>query len=490
MDACIRALEVEWGVKRTMDRDAVRIFTMFLSLVLIILQSGLLPAFADKETEESACSSFAAEYGLTKGNLEDHLLPIGTGQTFKLTGYYLSPALVAKWGGSTAMGPPAVTGVCACSQANPPFPMGSVLFIPSLGRLFIACDTGGSREDSILGSYWLDIFCNTEAECYQVTADGVPVYQVDPAWLAENGFGDFSSQYNMVTGANVSGYSFSGSFSSMTLGSYEWSDDQLDLIKTEQETNKEIDWKKEFDLEVSENDSSPEVLPAGEYGLDPSTALGLNLTQNAMSNASYSQNYPAWSSTGKYNDGDCVVYQGNVWKCLDSDAVADEERYKGMSPPDAIKKAGEGNPPWEQLTGGSAVSGKSEYVQMPTCYDTDTNAKMYSFLVDIVNKYALGTGCPYVWGGTSPGNWDCSGFTMWVYREYFGISLPHYSGAQANCGRAVAPNDIQPGDLLYFGHGHVAIYIGNGQMVHARNENLGTDVSDYGWNADAIRRLL
>ena len=85
-----------------------------------------------------------------------------------------------------------------------------------------------------------------------------------------------------------------------------------------------------------------------------------------------------------------------------------------------------------------------------------------SGVAGIALKY-LGT--PYVYGGTSPSGFDCSGFTQYVFRQV-GISLPRTSGAQSRSGQYVSLSNIKSGDLLY-GPGHVGIYIGNGQYVHA-----------------------
>ena len=91
-------------------------------------------------------------------------------------------------------------------------------------------------------------------------------------------------------------------------------------------------------------------------------------------------------------------------------------------------------------------------------------------------------GNPYVWGGTSLTNGtDCSGFVLSVYKK-FGISLPHYSGSQANCGTAIKLSEAQPGDLIFYGKGstinHVAIYIGGGQVIHASNPKTGIRISN------------
>jgi cell wall-associated NlpC family hydrolase len=81
---------------------------------------------------------------------------------------------------------------------------------------------------------------------------------------------------------------------------------------------------------------------------------------------------------------------------------------------------------------------------------------------------ALGQlGTPYAWGGAAPGGFDCSGLVMWAYAQV-GVSLPHSTYAQYAMGVPVSQDQLQPGDLVFFdGVGHVGIYIGGGQFVHA-----------------------
>ncbi len=77
-------------------------------------------------------------------------------------------------------------------------------------------------------------------------------------------------------------------------------------------------------------------------------------------------------------------------------------------------------------------------------------------------------GKPYVWGAEGPNSFDCSGLTMFAYAAA-GVSLPHYTGAQINVGRRVSWDEMQPGDLIFFGSDlhHMGMYIGGGQMIHA-----------------------
>jgi peptidoglycan DL-endopeptidase CwlO len=104
-------------------------------------------------------------------------------------------------------------------------------------------------------------------------------------------------------------------------------------------------------------------------------------------------------------------------------------------------------------------------------------------------------GTAYVWGGGAPGGFDCSGLVMWAYAQV-GVSLPHSSYAQYGYGVPVSRDQLQPGDLVFFdGLGHVGIYIGGGQFVHAPHTGDVVKISslDESWYASAYvgaRRIL
>lgn len=109
---------------------------------------------------------------------------------------------------------------------------------------------------------------------------------------------------------------------------------------------------------------------------------------------------------------------------------------------------------------------------------------------DIANFACQYIGNPYVAGGTSLTNGaDCSGFVMAVYKN-FGISLPRSSYAQSTVGRGVSYSEAQPGDVIYYG-GHVGIYIGNGQIVHASTERTGIKITSATYRSIiTVRRIV
>ncbi len=115
--------------------------------------------------------------------------------------------------------------------------------------------------------------------------------------------------------------------------------------------------------------------------------------------------------------------------------------------------------------------------------------------VDVCQYAKEFIGNPYVWGGTSlTKGADCSGFVMKVFQKY-GVKLPRNSRSQANCGTTIKVSEAKPGDLIFYARGktinHVAIYIGNGQVVHASSPKTGIKISNISYRTPfkAVRIL-
>jgi cell wall-associated NlpC family hydrolase len=111
-------------------------------------------------------------------------------------------------------------------------------------------------------------------------------------------------------------------------------------------------------------------------------------------------------------------------------------------------------------------------------------------VVGIAMRYL---GVPYVWGGSTPRGFDCSGFVSYVFAQ-IGVSVPHSSYSQFGMGTAISINALQPGDLVFFtGASHVGIYIGGGQFIHAPHTGDVVKISSlsgyYSSNFAGARRI-
>ncbi len=130
------------------------------------------------------------------------------------------------------------------------------------------------------------------------------------------------------------------------------------------------------------------------------------------------------------------------------------------------------NPPIERPSRGGAVKEETKEVEVPP--SASSNA-----VIAYASKF-LGT--PYLWGGTTPAGFDCSGFTQYVYR-HFGVSLGRTTKNQIKDGVAVSRDKLQPGDLVFYGQNgipsHMGIYIGNGKYIHAPQTGEVVKVSSY-----------
>ena len=170
---------------------------------------------------------------------------------------------------------------------------------------------------------------------------------------------------------------------------------------------------------------------------------------------------------------------------VQAESKAEEEARlaKEKAAREAANKAAKANTSKDKADGGN--SGKS--YNSAASYTTESSS-----IGSAVAQYAQQfVGNPYVYGGSSLTNGtDCSGFVMSVYAN-FGVSLPHSSGADRSQGSAVdGLANAQPGDIVCYS-GHVGIYIGNGQIVHASTAKTGIKISDASYRPVlAVRRIF
>lgn len=138
-----------------------------------------------------------------------------------------------------------------------------------------------------------------------------------------------------------------------------------------------------------------------------------------------------------------------------------------------------------------------------SCFAQEVASEPFDVVPSLLNKAREYVGVPYRFGGASPRGFDCSGFVRFVFNG-FGIELNRSSRSQATQGEKVQPAEVQPGDLLFFRYGgnrigHVGIYLGGGEFIHAGSRGdpktrgvriARLDSSFYAKRLAAVRRLL
>lgn len=149
---------------------------------------------------------------------------------------------------------------------------------------------------------------------------------------------------------------------------------------------------------------------------------------------------------------------------------------------DADTEEAEADPDEDEAEAEEAV----EEIEAAIEVENDLRSEIVTYALQFV-------GNRYKYGGTNPNTGvDCSGFTSYVMRHAAGVELPHSSGGQSRMGRVVSSSEMRPGDIISYGSGkrinHVALYIGNGQIVHASTERTGIKVSR--WNYRTPVRIV
>lgn len=199
------------------------------------------------------------------------------------------------------------------------------------------------------------------------------------------------------------------------------------------------------------------------------------------------------SQTGSTSSGDSIeavnetVY-ATAGVNIRAKASADSEKIGSLAAGNSITRTGKLSNGWSRVE----FSGKTGYIKSDyltttkpsvTTGSSTTASSSDSSLGQQIVDYALQfEGNPYVYGGNSlTSGVDCSGFTQQVYL-HFGYSIPRRASIQATVGTSVSISDLQPGDLVFYGDstgvGHVALYIGDGQVIHASTPSTGIIISN------------
>lgn len=188
---------------------------------------------------------------------------------------------------------------------------------------------------------------------------------------------------------------------------------------------------------------------------------GLNLRSDATYGAGIVAVAPEGSVVhvidGTKTDGD-----GNVWWGVDYQGTTGWMSAEYLTPTDRAPSEGAAPQSAEMHLASTAASSVGDQI------------------VSVAMQYV---GYPYVWGGTTPAGFDCSGFVYYVVNQVTGGGFPRVMDGQVGSGSYVDPNDLQPGDIVFqqntyqWGVSHVGIYIGNGQFVSAANESTGVAIS-------------
>lgn len=188
-----------------------------------------------------------------------------------------------------------------------------------------------------------------------------------------------------------------------------------------------------------------------------------------------------------------IVETGDAWTKIQLDTVTGYVKNEYITISYNMPTAKAVSAPAQDTTDTTtteAPTTEAPTTEAPTTEAPVTEAPTSDLGQQIANFACQFVGNPYVWGGTSLTNGvDCSGFVMQVYAHY-GISLPHSSSALRSVGRGISYSEAQPGDIICYS-GHVALYIGGGQIIHASNPSDGIKISPATYtNILAVRRVL
>ena len=193
-------------------------------------------------------------------------------------------------------------------------------------------------------------------------------------------------------------------------------------------------------------------------------------------------------SAAQFDDGASAFSDGTGSVSALASTLAKEEEAAQIREERRVEKAEKASEKAEQEKTAALESIQQTVEDTKKKIAEEAEAKRLAKRQEVVNFALQFEGNPYVYGGTSLTNGaDCSGFVMSVFAN-FGYSLPRVAAAQCDASTKKDISQLEPGDLVFYGNGyidHVALYIGDGKIIHASNAATGIKISDYDYEKPA-----
>lgn len=254
------------------------------------------------------------------------------------------------------------------------------------------------------------------------------------------------------------------------------------------ETTTTKGWLRKENLKTEETKQEEQIVQAEEKASEETSTKTLYINTETANLRKTASTASEVVTTLSLNSAVNVISEENGWSKV---KVGDKEGYISSSLlSDKRQETSRSMTKFREKEKTEDASSKTENTNASTVESSGNG----SSVVATANQYI---GSRYIYGGTAPSGFDCSGFTSYVYKKY-GVSLSRTAAGQYSNGVAVSKGKLQPGDLVMFGKSginHVGIYIGGGKMIHAANPSRGvtTDTINsgyYGTNYVGARRIL
>lgn len=220
------------------------------------------------------------------------------------------------------------------------------------------------------------------------------------------------------------------------------------LQNAEQQLNNELDNLKNSQDELT---SEQQVVESVKQQVEKEVADNKNVLQQQEGQLSQQQSQLTQQQGEKAAQQQAVARQQAL--------LAEQQAQQQAQAQQAAQQSSSNN---STAASTSSSNSSSSAVQVPVSSASASASQVISYAEQFL-------GVPYVWGGTTPSGFDCSGFMQYVYLHAAGIQLPRVAMDQQNAGTRISPYNVQPGDLIFMGDPayHVGMYIGNGEWIEA-----------------------